>query len=148
MTAPRLPEIGEFVRHHGRLLAIEDVTPEPPPQPVLDYIFEEISARGELRRLGKVVKEIETLNDFYGLETSVRECIREMQEYAKAEAIGPDSEVEVVVVRVVSCYRARPKPSANFYDESFRDFAALDHGSKWTVPDDVETVAWSTKAPR
>jgi hypothetical protein len=36
---PRLPEIGEFVRHYGKLVGIETVQPPPSPQPKKDYIF-------------------------------------------------------------------------------------------------------------
>jgi len=73
MNHPRLPNIGDFVRHFGRLVGIEKVPPPPPPQPPpkKDYIFVEISARCELRFNGETIKELQELSDFYGLETSV-----------------------------------------------------------------------------
>ena len=75
---PRLPIVGEFVRHHGTLIAIEEVPPKPQPPPKIDYIFEEIEARCEMRHKGEVIKEIQTLWDFYGLETSVKSAIEYM----------------------------------------------------------------------
>ena len=44
MAKPRLPEIDEFVRHHGRLVAVEEIPPPPQPPPKKDYIFEDIEA--------------------------------------------------------------------------------------------------------
>lgn len=141
----RLPNIGEFVRHHGTLLAVEITPPPPPPPPQKDYIFEEITARCELRLNGGVVKEIQTLNDFYGLETSVVSAKEEMKKYAEDNHVGPDSDLEVVVVRVASQFRARPKSTENFYDDQFFDFSVLDRGARWNLPEPVETIVWSSK---
>lgn len=145
MSEPRLPIEGEFVRHVGRLIKIQEIPPEPQPPPVKDYIFEEIEARCEIRLNGETIKDIQTLNDFYGLGTGIKSAIEEMKEYAEERSIGPESDIEVVVVRVERQFRAKPTSKENFYDKNFFDFKSLEYGSSFDLPDDVETVAWSSK---
>lgn len=142
---PRLPEVGEFVRQHGRLIAVEVVPPPPPPPPQKDYIFEEIEARCEIRRNGELFKELHTNNDFYGLETSVKVAIEEMEAMAAQQQIGPESELEIVVVRVTSYFRARPQDKENLYDRKFVDFEPIPRWSRNNVPGETETVVWSSK---
>lgn len=144
---PRLPAVGEFVRHHGKLKAIETVhpPPPPPPPPEVDFIFEEIHARGEVRFKGKVFKEFSTWNDFYGLETSVANCLEEVKAYAARNGITPDSELEVVVVKISTHFRARPLERENLYTPNFVDFEPLERGAHRNVPAPVETVVWSSK---
>lgn len=145
MTQPRIPEVGEFVRPHGTLVRIEEIPPKPVP-PQTDYIFEQITARCEMRLTsGEVIKEIQTLNDFYGLETSVTTAIAEMKAYAAENSLGADSDVEVVVVRVVEQYRKRPRSDKNFYDTTFFDFESLTIWTRRSLPEPIETVAWSSK---
>lgn len=55
---PRLPDPGEFVRGVGTLLRTEVVPPPPQPPPETDWIFEDMNARGELRRRGRVLEEV------------------------------------------------------------------------------------------
>jgi len=145
MDKPRLPKIGEFVRHHGRLIAIETIPPPPQPPPKKDYIFEEIEAECRLRFNGEIIKEIQTLTDFYGLETGIKTAIKEMKKYVIKKKIGPESDLEVVVIKVERQFRARPTNEENFYDKTFFDFDALDYGSQHNVPDPVRTVVWSSK---
>jgi hypothetical protein len=140
MTEPRLPEVGEYVRHHGTLVAIEEIPPPPQPPPQRDYIFEAITAECQLRLNGEVVKEIQEYNDFYGLNTSVESSIKEMKAFAAKKSIGPDSELEVVVIKVETQFRARPKETENFYDKTFFDFK-YSRG----LPDPKRTVIWSSK---
>lgn len=148
-SEPRLPVVGEFVRTVGTLVRIEVVTPPPPP-PETDYIFEKIEARCELRlRDGTELKKLQTLNDFYGLETSVETAIEEMEAYAQKHNIGPDSDIEVVVVKVTSQCRAQPiYDQKNFYDKEFMDFNALPLGSKRGVAEPVEEVVWSSRGTK
>jgi len=147
MTEPRLPKPGEFVRHIGRLIKVETVAPPPPPKPVEDYIFEDVDAVCEMRLNGETIKIIQTLTDFYGLGTGVETAIKDMREYSEEKGLGPDIEVEIVVVRVVSQCRFRPLDRENVYDKNYVDFKARDYGSEWDVPDPVKTIVWSSKDP-
>jgi hypothetical protein len=94
------PEINEFLRGAGTLIAIEDAKPTPPPPK--DYIFERVEARIEVRLGAEVLKSRGTFWDFDGLEASVQTAIEEASEYATEHKIGADSELEVVVMKIVS----------------------------------------------
>ena len=139
-----LPEIGEYVRGQGTLVAIQDIVPPPPPVDK-DYIFEEITARVELRLGVEVLNEICTLWDAYGLETSVKVATGEAQRYASERKIGSGSDLEVVVIRIIEQVRKRPHREENFYDRTFSSFKSLEVGSKANLPDPVENVVWSSK---
>lgn len=141
----RLPKVGEYVRRVGRLLAIEDPPPAPPPP--REYVFEDRTARCELRRNGKCIDQIQTLNDHYGEGSGEKECIKDMLRYVAEEKIGPDSELEVVVIRVIQQYRMRPTNTANCFEGEFHGFESLPYGSKRGLPDAVETVVWSSRSP-
>jgi len=145
MNEPRLPIDGEFVRHVGRLVKIQEIPPKPQPPPVKDYIFEDIEAKCEIRLNGETIKGIQTLNDSYGLKTGINTAIKEMKEYAKERNIGPKSDIEVVVVKVTKQFRARPINKENFYDKIFFDFKQLEYGSQHDLPDPVEIIVWSSK---
>lgn len=140
----RLPVKNEFVRHHGTLICIEDYTPPPSP-PEKDFIFEKQEARCELRMNGRQLKELQTLNDFYGLGTAVNNAIEEMKEYTANNNISKDSDLEVVVVKVVSQFRAKPTDKENFYDKQYCDFDRTHRRGTGALPDPVETIAWSSK---
>jgi hypothetical protein len=143
-TTPRLPAVGEYVRGVGTLHAVEQPPAPPPPPPV--YIFQQTTATAELRRNGELLKELQTLTDWYGLETSVATCIDEMRSYCARQRITSTSELEVVVVRVVSYYRARPvHQQENILAREFQSFSVLDHGGCWDVPEPEETVVWSSR---
>ena len=140
----RLPEIGEYVRGQGTLVAVQDIVPPPPPVDI-DYIFEEIHARVELRLGSEVLNEVCTLWDAYGKETSVKAAIAEAKRYASERKIGPGSDLEVVVIKRVEQVRKRPNREENFYDKTFSSFKSLEFGRLANLPDRVETVAWSSK---
>lgn len=141
-NAPRLPVEGEYVRTCGKLVAIEDVTPK---EIVLDYIFEEESARLEGRINGKTVKVYSTFNDYYGEGTCVDSAIKEAKQQ---EAWLGESNLEFVVVKIISQVRKRPSRGVreNFYDREYRAMETLNNGCRWNLPDDVETVVWSSKS--
>lgn len=141
---PREPAINEYVRGQGTLVAVEDRTP-PPPIRTKDWIFEEITARVELRFGDEVLTSMGTTWDFHGKESSVASAIKDAQQYAKKRGISAKSELEVVVVKIVSQVRKRPKSRANFYDERFLSFKTLDNGCRYDLPSDVETIAWSSR---
>lgn len=138
----QLPHSGVFVRGHGTVVEKRTVPPKPQPPPEEIYIFEEIEARCELLHNGKSLKYIQTLNDFYGLETSVKTAINEMKEFANTEGIGPNSDLQVVVVRIVHQFAAKPTDKENFYDRRFPDFYRTECDD---LSEDVETVVWSSR---
>jgi len=140
----RLPEIGEYVRGQGTLVAVQDIVP-PPPAVNKDYIFEEITTRVELRLGDELLQTICHLWDFYGLEISVKEAIEEAKEYAAERKIGPGSDLEVVVIKIVEQVRKRPDREENFYDKTFSSFKSLEVGSKANLSDPIESIVWSSK---
>jgi hypothetical protein len=132
----KIPEIGETLRHVGKLLRIETI----PIEPQIDYIFEDDEYRMELRRCGVVLKTFGSFADGY-----MQSAIVEMVKYAESENIGKDSEVELVVVKVATQYRMMPTYQENFYADGYTDFRTLEHGSRRDLPDPVESVIWSSK---
>ena len=144
---PRLPVVGEFVRSVGRLVGIQTIDPPPQPPPQKDYIFEDVSARCEMRLNGERINLINTLNDFFGVDSGIKSAINEMVEYCEDKKIGPESDIEVVVVKVVCRYRARPCADVLkiFNNKNYRNFNFLKAGACWDLPEDVETIVWSSK---
>lgn len=142
----RLPEIGEYVRGQGTLIAVQHIIPPPPPVDK-DYIFEEITAEVKLRLGDEVLNEIASLWDAYGKGTSVESAIEDAKKYASERNIGPKSELEVMVIKIVEQVRKRPEKfsTENFYDPTFISFVSLETGSKWNLPDPVETIVWSSR---
>lgn len=136
----KIPDVGEYVRNYGTLVEIQDVTPK---EIVLDYVFEDTSARVEGRINGKVAKEYTTFNNFYGQDSCVQHAIREAKEQRRC--LG-DSCMEFVVVKVTSRQRMRPERNEreNFYDTKYRAMTALECGRCRDLPDDVEEVVWSS----
>lgn len=76
-----IPKIGDYLRGSGRLIKVEVIPPKPV-EPRVDYIFEDIESRCELRHHGKSIKHIETLSDFYGIGTGEKTAIENMEHYA------------------------------------------------------------------
>lgn len=136
----KIPEVGEYVRNYGTLVEVQDVTPK---EVILDYIFEDTSARLEGRINGKVVKEYGTFNNFYGKDNCVNQAIAEAKK--EQEWLG-ESNMEFVVVKITSRERMRPDRSEreNCYDNKFRAMAALEFGRCRDLPSDVEEDVWSS----
>lgn len=141
---PRTPDVGDFVRGTGKLLKIEHIQPPPPPS-YDTYIFEEITARCELRLKQEVIHHIQTLNDFYGIGTSVETAIKEMKEYARQKKLTSKSEIAVVVLKVVSQFRARTTSLKNSYEKEYPDFRYADWPEQRGLPDPIITIAWTSK---
>jgi hypothetical protein len=141
-TKCKIPQIGDFVRGVGTLVDVQTEEPTPPKK---DYIFENIDSKCELRRNGKVLDELGTYNDYYGLGTGVKTAIKEMKEYCKEEVITSASEVEVVILMQVSQVRMRPIGRENFYTKEWIEFQSLDWGSKRDLPEPTEEIVWSSK---
>ena len=142
MKELKMPAIGEYERHVGKLLAVETI---PPPPPEKEYIFEEISAKCQLLFKGYLIKTLFENNDFYGLETSIKSAIEEAKTYMQQFGITKDSELEIVVIKVVEQCRKRPTNTENFYADGYRDFRAPEWGCKRDLPEPIETIVWSSK---
>jgi hypothetical protein len=143
---PRLPEIGEWVKMQGTLVRIDIVPPPSQPPPETVYIFEREDARIDLLLKGKVLKQLVEYNEFYGQGTAVKSCIEEAKEFCRVNNIGPDSDIEVVVMRETdligrkvdegkqpTCYAPGIVP---FKNETF-----YAHGSR------REEVVWTSRNP-
>jgi len=140
-TKPRLPRKGEYVRHQGVLIDVKKTQP-PLPKPIIKYIFEERSARKEIRlSYGAVLKEIETLNDFHGLGTGEETAIKELSEYCKKKGINNDSDIEAFVVREIDHIAKKPENKPNFYDDTFLNFENVSNYNQKHEEIDV----WSSK---
>jgi len=146
MKELRVPNIGEYVKNLGTLVNVETIPPKPQP-PSKDYIFEEINAEVEVRLKDEVLKGLGSFNDFYGIGTSVTAAIKEAEEYALSRNITADSDLEVVVIKVVSRYRAKPVygTEGHFYAPDIYQFKHLDIGSKRDVGEPVESIVWSSR---
>ena len=119
---PRLPKKGEYVKHQGLLIDVKKIQP-PMPKPIIEYIFEERSARKELRfKDGTVLTELETLNDFYGLGTGEDSAIKELEKYCKKKGIDKNSDIEAFVVRETTHVTKKSDNKPNFYDKTFLNF--------------------------
>jgi len=141
-TEPRLPNKGEYVRSEGLLIDVHIIQPPAPP-PITEYIFEQRSARKELRfKDGTVLKHIETLNDFYGLGKGEESAIKELSEYCQKKGIGKDSDIEAFVVREIEIIAKKPESKPNFYDTTFFSF---ENASYFPVKEHKEIDVWSSK---
>jgi len=132
---PRIPAIGEVVYDHGKLVAIEDVTP--PPKKVYDYIFEDSLYIVSLKTpLGADL-------DHRGGEYVGKELAIEIAQRL-ATALAPN--VAVVTERRVQ-RRHRPTDAKNYSTPEFLAFAPLPYGCCAGLPDDVEVEIWRSDAP-
>lgn len=138
----RLPNIGEYVRGVGTLVSIEDYTPPPPPL-IKHYIFEEITARCEVRLNGETLNKFNSVWDFYGKAWSVEDAIKTAREYAKRQKLGPKSDIEVVAIKEIHQVKKQPRMDVNSYDPQFINFERIYDSS---LPGPVEEVVWSSKA--
>lgn len=145
MSELKMPQIGDYIRNVGKLIRIETIPPEPQ-EPIVDYIFEEISAKIELRASWGKIDDITCLNDFYGLESSIQTAIKEAKEYCSERHITKDSELEVVVIKEVEQFRKRPTGKLEFWNKEYMDFEHLDgYKSTHDLPEKTETIIWSSK---
>lgn len=135
----RVPEVGEYVRMIGTLVAVEEVVPPPPPKEV-DYIFEDSEARVEVLANGHKIDDGPTINDFYGKGTSVETAIEEAEKLSKKYGPG----VEVRVVKVTAQVRMRKDRGENFYAPQFAAFKSKSHGATHDLPEPSEEVVWSS----
>lgn len=138
---PRIPKIGEYVRGHGTLVSIQDITPIVNKQD--GYIFEYYNATYELRINGKVVSQGNTYNDFYGLETCLETAVGDAKEVAKELSVNSD--VEVVVVKITGYSCKIPGIDKNFYDDKFKGFRGTENGHLADVPESKYEDYWSSK---
>lgn len=133
------------MRHQGVLLEVKKTQP-PLPEPIIEYIFEERSARKELRfKDGTILNQIETLNDFYGLGTGEESAIKELAEYCEKKGIGKDSDIEAFVVREIDHIAKKPEKEPNFYDPVFFSFK---NAFNYPILEHKEMDVWSSKKGR
>lgn len=133
MSKPRVPQVGEYVRGQGTLVAVEDVTPVV--ETVLDYIFQ--SERYEVRIIanGYVLDTHHTLNEGYEAEAI---------ESAKRLSSKYGSGVEMQVVKITERVRMRPQSFSTMYDPEFVDMKYSENGAKRGMPKDREEVIWTS----
>ena len=144
---PRFPEPGEYVRGNGTLIEVVDRVPPPPP-PAKDYVFETVEARCELRLNDDVLSVHQTLWEFGGKGAAVSEAIKDMTKFMEDNGVGPDSDLEVVVVKVTEQIRMRPTLNCNDYNRYDRQFRSMDSfmaGCYEGLPPATEEVVWSSK---
>jgi hypothetical protein len=142
MADVKMPLVGDFMRGIGVLKAVEII----PVEPLKDYIFEDTEARCELRFGDEIIKRLETFSDWYGIGTGEETAIKEMKIYSKERGITRDSELEVVVIRVTTQFRARPTGRIDEYDnKGFMVFESINFGSRRGVPNEKEEIIWSSK---
>ena len=140
---PRLPKPGEFVRGVGTLREVMIIPPPPQPPPKTVYIFEYTTAESRLLLNGEVVRTFATYNDHNGKETSVQAAIEDAEKYVRRHNLNTDSDLEVIVVRMVhrSERALAPRTAENFYDNTY---VALQPSCVWDE-DETEEVVWSSK---
>lgn len=141
MDKPIIPPMNEWVRGCGKLVAIENVTP--PVIEIIDYIFEAVTARVEVRVNGRVIQKFSTFNDFGGEETSIQLAIDEAK--LQAERHGK-SDLMFFVVKITSQIRMRPTPDENThnpYSPRYCHMAPLERWWQWGLPDRVEEDVFS-----
>ncbi|GAF88619.1 unnamed protein product, partial [marine sediment metagenome] len=99
-------------------------------------------ARKEIRyKDGMILKDIETLNDFYGLGTGEKTAIKELEEYCREKGIDKNSDIEAFVVREIDHIAKKPENKPNFYDNTFLNFENVSNYNQKHEEIDV----WSSK---
>lgn len=143
--ATRFPDVGEFVRGVGTLFETIAVPPPPQPPPTTVFVFEVMTAQMRIRVGGKIINTGSTFNDFYGKRTCVEEALKEAESFVRRRNIGPQSDVEVIVVQAITKTNQvlDRREAKNFYDGTFPCFKSyegyLDCGNS------VETIVWSSR---
>ena len=138
MSKPlRVPEVGEFVRHIGTLIGIEEVPPPPPPPPTLSYIFESKTYGIDIRVAGKIIANGPSFIPGVELPFVINEATRIAKEY--------DYEADVVIVEYTERRRHHAQHAMeNIYQPGTVDFSS-EPNSQRGMPNDTETVVWSSK---
>ena len=141
------PKIGQELRNQGLVKDIIEIAPPPPPKERY-YIIEGQEARAELRLNGKTLQILESLNDYYGVGTSVKSAITEMQEFTQKENIGTESDIEVIVVEVRYTFAAQALESEDIYNKAYPKLKRMNYPpSQIKLPPKEETIVWSSRTP-
>lgn len=141
----KIPEVGEYLRGTGTLIKIEKIQRSPESFVEYEYIFERITATGEMRRKGKTIQTFSTFWDHYGLNTSVEQCIDDMKHFAEDEDINKNSEVELVVIKTTTHRRFVPVPRYNFYSPQHISFDTIVIGYRANLPPEKSEIVWSSR---
>ena len=143
--APRLPNIGEYVRNLGRLVAVVEDVPPPSPPPTKRYVFEVVSARVEILSMSGVkIDTRESLNDFFGEGSAVTAAIKCAREHTEKLAAGF---VVVVVRRIVERQAMRPTPREHEYHPYCHEIRQFDHVVGHYDTNETSEIVWRSDAP-
>ena len=136
----KVPKVGDYNRCHGKLVEIEDVTPE---EPLLDYIFENTEATLVGRCDDVTVVTFSTFNNLSG--NGPNACVSSAIAEANRLRIKLKS-LEFVVIKTTTQVRMRPSPNGheNLYAKGTIDMLALDWGRSKGLPDDIIKEVWSS----
>lgn len=139
---PRIPEVGEFVRGLGKLVAIQEFPPVAPPS---DYIFEETECRIESYANGKFIQAFGTFHEHFGEGTAFSNAMADCKKLQKQYGPG----IEFRIVKKTWQTRERTTHVPNYYQNDVMNFAKLEYGSGRDLPQDREEVVWSSaKKPK
>lgn len=142
---PKIPDVGDYVRGLGKLVAVEDVTPQV--KPMTGYVFEILSATVEMWANGNKLKECVTFNDLGGEESCLKSAVEEAE--SLIEHYGNGVEFRVMKNTDYDC-KAPWHEGSNFYDSKFRQFrdmAAFHHGNIYNhmkVPQSKSELYWTS----
>lgn len=140
---PRMPEVGEYVRGIGRLVSVDDITPEV--KQMTGYMFEELSATVEMWMNGNKLKECVTFNDIYGFETCLKAALEEVEDLKKQ--FGDGMEFKIIKHTDYGCMMPWHEGS-NFYDSGFRQFKNVEdfrtHYNHLKTPQSKQEEYWSS----
>jgi len=139
---PRIPEVGDYVKGHGKLISLHDVTP--PVQKITAYLFESHDATVVLRVNGIDVKHFVTLHSLWGIESCLENAVEEAESYAK-KYYGEG--IEIVVLHNISHVLGEiDRFKQNYHDRRFHGFTASDHSYEIRdqIPEDRTEEYWSS----
>lgn len=132
----RIPEVGEFVRHCGTLVAIEEVPPPPPPPPKKSFVFESKTYSIVVRIAGQEIAKGPVFVVGVELDYAIKDAIKMAKRY--------DYQADVVVVETVKRYRCEATETESFYQRGTPYFA-IEAFPYRDMPNDVVRDVWSSK---
>lgn len=140
MSDFKTPEVGQYLRHAGRVLEINDVTP-PPPKKDIEYIVEDTSAKLDLMINGNPIKCYGVFNNHYGEGTCVDEAIKEAKDILRS--LG-NTDAEMVVTKITDIRKMKIFDYVN--DDLYnRGFLKLMPKDSFMVSS-TEELVWSSKS--
>ena len=132
----RIPEIGEFVRHCGTLVAIEEVPPPPPPPPKKSFVFESTTYSIVVRIAGQEIAKGPEYVVGADMDCAIKDATKIAERY--------DYQADVVVVETVARYRCEATDSESIYQKGMPVFA-IEAFPYRDMPNNVVRDVWSSK---